>query len=228
MPDKPLPKSEAELVVFMENIALKLPDLQVTLGLTNADITAVAANAQNLTYLVNISQTVTDSKEAFFDFKREMLYGEIASTPSLPTFPTITTPATISGGIITWLKALLKRIKAAPGYTEQIGEELGLIVDNPQPLVPGDIVPELKIAALNDDQIEIKFSKQGLDALRVDWRPAASEDWMTAGVFTSSPGIYQHNSPGKNPQAIEIRGRLLQKNNPVSQYSPIYQVVTNP
>lgn len=228
MPDKPLPKSEAELVVFMENIALVLPDKQVTLGLTAGDMTALAANVQNLTYLVNISQTVTDSKEAFFDFKREMLYGTIGSEPVLPTFPVLGTPATISGGIVTWLKALIKRIKAAPGYTEQMGEDLGLIVDNPDPVIPSEIVPELKIKALVDDQIEVKFSKQGLDALRLDWRPAGTEDWVTAGVFTTSPGIYQHSSPGKNPQAIELRGRLLQKNNPVSQYSPVYQVVTIP
>lgn len=228
MPEKPFPKSELEINVLLQGLAVKVPPNQATLGLTAGDITALTENAANFDYLVNVAQQVSDSKQAFTDFKNDMFYGEPGFSPALPTFPTITTPATISGGIITWLKALLKRIKAAPGYTEQIGEELGLIVDNPEPLVPGDIVPELKIAALNDDQIEIKFSKQGLDALRVDWRPAGTEDWLTAGVFTSSPAIYQHNSPGKNPQAIEIRGRLLQKNNPVSQYSPIYQVVTNP
>ncbi len=228
MPEKPFPKSELDINVLLQGLADKLPGYSVQLDLSAGDLTALADNAANFNYLVNISQQVSDSRQAFSDFKNDMFYGEPGFSPALPTFPTITTPNTRTSGIVPWLRALLKRIKAAPGYTEQMGEDLGLIIDNPTPLVPGDIVPELKITALTDDQIEIKFSKQGLDALRVDWRPAGTEDWLMAGVFTSSPAIYQHNSPGKNPQSIELRGRLLQKNNPVSQYSPIYQVVTNP
>lgn len=228
MPEKPFPRSELDINVLLQGLAVKVPPNQATLGLTAGDITALTENAANFDYLVNVAQQVSDSKQAFTDFKNDMFYGEPGFSPALPTFPTIVTPENRTSGIVPWLRAFIKRIKAAPGYTEQMGEDFGFIVDNPDPFNPGDIIPELKVKAMVDDQIEIKFSKQGLDALRLDWRPAGTEDWQNAGVFTSSPAIYQHNSPGKNPQAIELRGRLLEKNNPVSQYSPVYQVVTIP
>lgn len=228
MPEKPIPTNEGDLELYLENLFEKMPEYQVPLSISVADMNRLNNAATNFDYLRNMANQVNDAKESFSEFKKTMIYGPEDASLTMPLFPEITLPGATEPGILPWLRGFVKRIKANPNYTTQIGENLGFIVDNPDPFNPGEIIPELKIKVMSDDQIEIKFSKQGLDALRVDWRPAGTEDWLSAGVFTSSPAIYQHNSPGKNPQAIELRGRLLQKNNPVSQYSPIYQVVTNP
>lgn len=229
MAEKPFPRTEAEINVFMQNLVVKLPALQPTLDLTALDITLLQESAANFNYLVNIAQTVSDTKEAFTDFKQEVFYGELYSEPVPPTFPVITPPETVSGGIVPWLKGLLKRIKAAPGYTEQIGEELGLIVDDPAALVPGDITPELTLISLDNGDIEIKFKKFGLPAIRVDWRRKGETDWNLAGVYTSSPAIHSHPSdPPGDAESREYRGVLMQKNTPVSKFSDISVIATNP
>lgn len=51
---------------------------------------------------------------------------------------------------------------------------------------------------------------------------------IDAGTHTTSPGIDQATAHGGEPEAMEYRGILLDKNEPVTQYSPVYTIVTNP
>lgn len=192
------------------------------------DSVQTAANAANYNYLRAVAQQITDSKEAFFQYKNSMFSGPTEGTFEPPVLPIVTLPELGSPGIETWTKQLIKRIKAAPGYTQQIGEDLGLVMNGGDSLNPADIVPTLTLKALNDGGVEIKFSKQGLDAMRVDYRKKGESTWLFAGVYTSSPGFHSAPSTDDAPEGREYRGILLKKNEPVSQYSPTYNVVTTP
>jgi hypothetical protein len=227
MADKPFPSTEAEIDLFLKNRVVKMPIYQAALGVTAAEVTKLNDGAQNFEYLMNLANQISDTKEAFTNFKNTMYYGEQAAQPAIPIFPIVAMPNTGQQGIVTFAKALIKRIKTSSGYTEQIGEDLGLIVVGGDSLSPAEIVPELKLRAIEDGVVEIKFSKDGLDAMKIDWKPKGEETWQLAGVYTSSPALH-NGSNGGNPQAREYRGRLLKKNEPVSQYSAIYSVVTTP
>lgn len=228
MPEVPFPTDEGAVELLLQNLAVKLPTYQVQLALTLADTVRSAANAANYDYLRNVALQVTDSKEAFFQYKASMFTGPIEGNFAPPVLPIVTLPEAAEPGIVPWTKGLIKRIKAATGYTQQIGEDLGLVTADSESLNPADIVPTLTLKALNDGDVEIKFSKQGLDAMRVDWRKKGEGAWLLAGVYTSSPGVHSHPSTDGEPEGREYRGILLKKNAPVSQYSPTYNVVTTP
>lgn len=228
MPDIPFPAAEGDIELLLENFDVKLPGYQATLALTAGDLTRVAANAANYNYLRALATQVNDSKEAFFAFKASMFTGPTEGAFEPPILPIVTLPELGSPGIVTWTRQLIKRIKAATGYNQQIGEDLGLVTATGDSLNPADIVPTLTVKALNDGAVEIKFSKQGLDAMRVDWRKKGDGAWLLAGVYTGSPGIHDTPSTGGEPEGREYRGILLKKNVAVSQYSPTYNVVTTP
>lgn len=228
MAEVQFPENEGDTELFLNNLDVKLPIYQVVLALTVGDTVRAAANAANYSYLRTIASQIEDSKEAFYAFKRSMYTGPTEGTFEPPVLPIVTMPELANPGIVTWTKQLIKRIKAATGYTQQIGEDLGLVTAESDSLNPADIIPTLTVKALNDGGVEIKFSKQGLDAMRVDYRKKGEAAWLLAGVYTSSPGIHNAPSTGNEPEGREYRGILLKKNAPVSQYSPTYNVVTTP
>ncbi|HMO82229.1 MAG TPA: hypothetical protein PKD24_15740 [Pyrinomonadaceae bacterium] len=228
MPDKPFPKSEAEIEQLIDRLEAELPAYQVLLGLTVGDMVRLSNAKANFHYIRDVAGEISGKKESFQDFKNAMFNGPETPTIDPPVFPVIALPELHEQGIIPFIRSLIKQLKASPNYTEAIGEVLDLVVDSPDHLNPGDIVPELRLKSIEDGEVEIKFSKQGLDAIRIDWRVKDTTEWQNAGTFTTSPAIHSHPSTDGKPEAREYRGRLLKKNVPVSQYSAIYTVVTNP
>ncbi|HMO81457.1 MAG TPA: hypothetical protein PKD24_11775 [Pyrinomonadaceae bacterium] len=228
MADKPFPRTEAEIEQLIDRLESELPAFQALLGLTVGDMVRLSNAKANFHYIRDVAGEISGKKESFQDFKNAMFNGP--ETPSIdpPVFPVIALPELQEQGIIPFIRQLIKRLKASPNYTEAIGEVLDLVVDSPDELNPGDIVPELKLKGLNDGAIEIKFSRQGLDAMRVDWRVKDATEWQLAGTYTTSPGIHNQPSADGKPEAREYRGILLSKNQPVSQYSATYNIVTTP
>ncbi len=228
--EKKLPTNEAGWNLLLQNFVAKLPGYAIALGLTPTEVTTQADDAQNFDYLITVAQQVTDSKDSFFAFKDLVIDGEISTIqPPPPIFPTISMPQHPFPGIIKRFRLLVKRIKASTGYTEQIGEDLGLLENVPNSIVPQDIVPEMKLKALTGSRVEISFSKKGFDAMRVEYQRKNDTGWQLAGVFTSSPAT--HELPPElagEPESRSYRGVLMEKNVAVTQYSPTYTIVTTP
>ena len=228
--DKRLPTTEAEWIVFMQNFVAKLASYAATLGLTPTEVSQQADDTLNYEYLVGVAQQVNDSKDSFFSFKELVFDGAITTViPPDPTFPVIATPKSATPGIIKRIRLLVKRIKASTGFSDQIGEDLGLLENVPNSIVPQDIVPEMKLKALTGSLVEISFSKKGFDAMRVEYQRKNDTGWQLAGVFTSSPAT--HELPPElagEPESRSYRGVLMEKNVAVTQYSPTYTIVTTP
>ncbi len=228
MAEKPLPTSEGDWEIFIENLAEKLPAEQAALGLTVGDTVRLSAAALNFDYLRNVANQMKDTNDAFYEYKKSMFYGPMEGTFEPPTFPIVTLPELGEPGIIPWVRQLVQRIKASPAYTEQMGENFGFIVNGSEGIAPGEIVPTIKLAALTFGRVEIKFGKQGLDGIQIEWRPKGEQAWQLADKYTSSPAIHEAPSPDDKPQAREYRAILLKKNQAVSQFSAIESVTTTP
>ncbi len=226
--DKPLPTNEAEWEQQLEQLNLTVPAHQAELGLSAGDLVRLNAAAVNFAYLRNMADIVEDAKQAFTTYKRNIMNGPETGNFEPPVFTAIVMPELAEPGIIPWTRNLIQRIKNSTGFTQELGEEFGLLEQVPDPFNPGDIVPELKLKALIDGKVEIKFSKQGLAAMKVFRRKKGESAWADAGTYTNSPGIDPATAPGGEPEAFEYRGILLDKNEPVTQYSPVYTIVTNP
>jgi len=230
MADKPFPTNEPEINLLLQSLVIKLPAHVGALAITQGEFDALVDDALNYNYILTVAQLITDSADAFYAFKDELVNGEISISPlTFPTFPLIATPKDALPGIKKRLRALLKRIKAAAGYTVQIGEDLGLIENDPGALNPDSITADIKVRALMDGKVEIVFSKQGMEAIRVDFRRKGDVTWMLAGTYTSSAGIHDTPSvPPGEPETREYRAIMMKKNVPIGNMSPIYPIVTTP
>jgi hypothetical protein len=76
-------------------------------------------------------------------------------------------PAVVAPGIIGRAKALVARIKVAPGYTEAIGQALRVI--GAEQTVDVSTLKPVITAAPNAGRVVIGWTKQGMDGLEI-WR----------------------------------------------------------
>ena len=177
-----------------------------------------------------MAQSVSDSKEAFTTFKKAVFDGDPAAPmPAEPTFNSVSMPGGPQSGIVAGIKAIVKRAKTSAGYTETIGDDLGFIEGDNNALDPTTLTAALKIKPLSGSVVQINFSKQGQDAMRVEFRRKGDTKWGLAGVYTASPGI--HAEPPvtpDDPESRDYRGTLIKKNVAVGNYSPTYTIVTTP
>ena len=229
MADKPFPNTEPGINLLLQSLAANLGTYKSILPVLQADIDFIIAAAANFQYLINMAPQVSDAKESYTKFKDTYFNASVGdSAPSVPTFPIIAVPNPATVGLITETKAIVKRIKAAPGYTDVIGEALGL-VDGGSETTVDEITAALKLKALSNSRVEVSFSKQGQDAMRVEFKRKGESNWTLADVFTSSPGIHDAPSvPPDEPESREYRGVLIKKNTAVGNVSPAYTVVTTP
>ena len=125
--------------------------------------------------MLNIAQEVSDQREAFTTFKRSLFAGDPNDPPPTPpVFSSIALPQAAFNGMEAEAKAIIKRIKASAGYNQTIGEQLGLVDTGDAPFNPNDLFAALKCSARAASEVEISFSKQGRDAMRVEFLIAAS------------------------------------------------------
>ena len=230
MPDKEFPGTEAEVNLLFQTMKTVLPTVNGQLGLAATDVEFFIKQADNYQYLITVAQEISYQKEAFTTFKRSIFKGDpLAPPPVPPAFPGISGPQPFFSGLETEAKAIIKRIKASAGYNQTIGEQLGLVDTGPAPFNPNDLTAALKITSKPGNIVEIAFSKQGQDAMRVEMKRKSETEWGLAGTYLSSPGTQAVPSiPPDEPESRQYRGVLLKKNDPIGNLSPIYTVVTTP
>ena len=129
------PKSDADFLVWYGNFLSKLVLYKNIFSFTDADITPLQTDFAALTWLNNaIDQLKNDGKE-FTAYRDAIANGDLSS----PVFgfplinPLPTPPANTTPGAIGRLRAMVRRIKASPAYSEPVGRDLGIVRTKPVP-----------------------------------------------------------------------------------------------
>ena len=179
--------TETELISFSQNFAVKLAVHDPTLTTIGAaDVTQANNNAITVPKAVNTVNNIKEDAQEYTNVKNILLYGPLG-TP-LPTEPSATAwPAFVLGeiaGIIAWYRQIANRIKADPGYTEAIGQDLGIVGT---PDVPGVDPPILSGVALSGYNVEVGWIKAGHDGLRVRSQRGSEVAWTDLGTDMNPP-----------------------------------------
>lgn len=230
MAEVSFPTSEAGISQWLKTAAAKLPGYQTELGISAPEMARIIADSVNFDYLVAMSGMVDDSRDAYYAWKRTMLYGElIEPLPPDPTFGAVTLPETGAVGIVTFAKFIWQRSKKAGGYTTQIGEDMGWIANDEAEGVELLTANFSNVKALSNSRVEISFSKQGQDGMKILFKRNADSKWNLAGIPTASPYIHEEDpTEPDTPESRQYKGILMRKNEEVGIESPIYTVVTTP
>jgi hypothetical protein len=195
-----MPHSESEMILWLNNFSTKLSMHSATVGLLPADVTATTTASTQLSLAFNqLEQARTNVKSL---------------SSGKDNLKALTTAQ---------VRKLVSRIKASNGYSESIGQDLGIIgtatdvdLDNSKPTLKGEVFP---------GYVRISFSKKPFSGVAIYTRLKGSTGWAFLARDTYSP--YDDNRPLVNGQS-EIREYMaigLDGDNEVGQQSDIISAV---
>jgi hypothetical protein len=162
-----LPKTDAGKAAFLNNLGTQLVTYGPTVGLSPSDIAAVQDDAGFFSFAFNAQPQILAFAQQWTSYKNAARDGGPGTSMGPPPVaPTFAPPATIvAPGIIARATAIVARIKAAPGYTDAIGQAL-MIVGADQVVDPNAMKPVIT-AASDAGQVIIGWTKSGMDSLEI-------------------------------------------------------------
>jgi hypothetical protein len=229
MPGSPVPISETDLVPWLTNFGPKLSNYAATLGLLPAEVTETQADIAYITYLINVRVPAErQSLAATVEYKNFMKEGD-ASAPLPATLPgTIAPPdypAAILPGALVRLRKLVQNIKSRPGYTETIGQDLGIIVADES---TAPVVPTLVLTSANAGAVTLGWNKAGWTGVKIQGRTSGG-NWIDLGVDLYSPFVDTRplTVPGQ-PEKREYRASYLDGDTVLGGTSQVIEVTVAP
>lgn len=161
-----LPPDDEGKDTLLTNIAGKIGGYQTTVGLDATIVAATQADSAFFHYARLASQQVAAFAQQWTAYKNSSRNGTGASLGPVPVPPSLgTAPAAVPPGIFKRLAALVVRIKAHPGYTEAIGQDLD-IVGAEQTLDTTNAKPVIELE-LSAGHPNVLWPKGGFDAVEI-------------------------------------------------------------
>lgn len=160
-----LPTADSDRVIWLNNFSTKIGTYATSVGVTSAEVTQIQKDASMFQYIMNLveiyKQTLNNLVSYKSLLKRPIGQQHLGAIPSLPTLAA--PPAAVSEGVLTRIAAIVKRIKASANYTENMGQDLGIIAPI-QSIDLSTLQPDLTVK-LDAGRPHIKSSKGIADAL---------------------------------------------------------------
>lgn len=226
------PNSINELLEALTMQEANIATYKNEVGATSADITENLQDRANMAVAVGNAELVETNKQVTNQIKNAVYNAEptdsIAPYPAFALTP-LPFPEVIGGALMRYLERR-RRFKAAKGYTKEIGIALGLEKPDANPISPSELTAAAKLKDAGNYQFEAEFKKQGMSGMAFQYRVKGTEKWSGAFNALQSPVLIsiEHPSIADTAIQIEIRCRLLQGNNQVGEWSPIYLLTVNP
>lgn len=214
---------------FQENLNTYLPGLAGKYGVSAAAVTRVSENAQWMRFWVDYRYDFQQQSEQLTKFYNALALGKDAG--GAITAPVITppnaVPVEIEPDVKSFTYALRREIVNKSNYSVADGELLGF--EAPQSASKPDSLITAKFTnrTLANFDLQIDFTKQGLDALRLEYRRKGGE-WKFLDKLTANGTVHVDPQTAGEAEQIELRGVMLRKNEPVGNYSEIQTALIAP
>jgi hypothetical protein len=177
-----IPTDDEGKAALFERFRDTLPTFLAAVGLSAADAALQADDAEWFRYVLNHSLTMRDSASQWTAYKNLLLGGTgSAVSPITPPMPT-PVPDAVDPGILTRFRALVRRIKAAPAYTEAIGEALGIIGSDSTEPDPATLTPEISLRT-SGGQVEVLWNKGGQEGVEIQ-KDSGNGQWTFLALDT--------------------------------------------
>jgi hypothetical protein len=228
-----IPRTDDDLMLWYTNFAARFAAHATALGFSQADVTAVQADDAMFSYLVgDLLPAYASALQTRTAYKNHIKNGPLGSPGGSPP-PALTlaaAPANVSPGVVPRLRQLVARIKAAPGYTDAIGLDLGIVetqVGSAAPVISAK--PKAKAHAIAANEVQIDFDKRRFDGVLIESRRTGETGWTSLGTDNFSP--FMDSRPllvADKPEVREYRLRYIQLDEPVGDWSDIINATARP
>jgi len=165
--DPYLPRTDAGKLSFLVNFDDKLSTYAATFGIAAGTITSVTDDTAMFKYMVDMQEKFKTFKQDITAYKNLLSEGPGGgATGPVPIIPVLAAPPTLVRiAIFRRIRELVAQIKANSNYTENIGEDLGIVGDE-QTVEINKLKPELKSDIVAGHPV-IKWTKGHADALDI-------------------------------------------------------------
>ncbi|MBS4027977.1 MAG: hypothetical protein KGZ58_04990 [Ignavibacteriales bacterium] len=198
-----IPRTNAEFVVWLNNVVNKVPNHAATLGITNDQITQLQNDLQESTAKLNELNGLKATLQSLTQIKNEVFRKARKHARDI--------------GILS---------KRSEAFTDAIGEDLGIIPPKP-PLAKGDdeIKPEF-VATVLTDGIRIDWTKDRYSGVVIQSRRGAETENATLDKDTQPPYEDKRKNLAPNvPEARYYRIRYLDGDVEIGNWSDEVRVV---
>lgn len=227
------PRKREELPEWYQNFVTQLTLLKTKYGITEPQLESIVEDNDWIQYWVPAMHEIEEQFDAIVDkdgYFDTILKGAIGSPG--PSAAAISLPA---GGPVQpppgarqRVRDIANFIKGNPNYVVADGELLGIVTTGSDSLNPGDLTASFTVKTLADFALEVTFKKQGMSAMRFEYRRKGG-DWQFITVLTNSPGSFSiAPAVAGTAEQIEMRSILMDKNQPVGNYSDIKTALIAP
>jgi len=193
--------------------------------MTPEEVAAAIALCDTFIAAYNLADQSKATMQAMTQWRDLIFNGDPVGTsaPNPPVFPE-GNDITYTRGVVAEFFELRDRLVVAKGYTDAIGEDLGIIGSETNNVVPDNVQPELKTKTAQGYQVNLSGSMQGMDALRVEYAPKGG-NFAPVAFLTNTPGSFTviPAVPGE-PESGHIRAVFIKKNEEFGSYSADYPV----
>jgi hypothetical protein len=205
MPSDYLPQDGESFCEWLENWRVEFAAVASSLGFSAPEVTAVLADASWALYVCRSASDASNYSSAWVQFRDSYLTGD-ANTPlggppntATPAVPAVPAP---QQGAVTRIRATVKRIKGAPGYTTAMGQAMR-IVGNGTTEDPATAKPALRVKPLPMFQSELRWPRRGFSGALTQSQRVGEEAWTDHGVKTDNTWV--DNRPPLEPDKPEVR-----------------------
>jgi hypothetical protein len=224
------PSSLQERAAWFVNFKANIQGVGLTLGMTVGEITSVGEDSDILDFLATTSVAVDAYIDGIRNYRKIISEGGIGDpTPAFPSDVSFSLPTPIDTGLFERLDNLVKRIRVAPAYTDEIGALLGITTNGGGPHIPiGEVPPVITASVDPGNIVEVKFTRGASNGVYIETN-IDNGGWAFAEKAVKSPAVFDvEANPANTPRGVQIRARFLEGNNPTGDWSDIATVQTIP
>lgn len=160
-----LPSSDADRVIWLNNFSAKIGTYATNVGITAAEVTAIGNDKAYFQYIINMMDAYKQNLNNLTAYKNMVKHAvgqqHIGAIPSAPVLGAA--PTAVTEGVFDRISKFAQRIKASVNYTENMGQDLGIIAPEVN-VDPTTLQPQLKVK-LDAGRPHIKCSKGITDAI---------------------------------------------------------------
>lgn len=159
-----MPKDDPGKRLWLSNFSNKLPACAARVGVSPEEAAATKADSAFFNYVCDAQHQHTQTAQNWTQYKNAARDG--GALGDMPTAPALgVAPAAVPPGIFARASALAARIKKHPGYTDALGQDLG-IIGAEQTVDLNALKPVLRLT-LQAGHPNVGWIKQGMDGLEI-------------------------------------------------------------